>query len=183
MEEWKIIAKCQAWELDYFSHLYDNYIDKIYSFVYLKTSSKEVSEDIVSDVFLSALNKISSYKLVENASFGSWLYRIASNKVIDYYRMNKVTEDVWDYLDMSIQNDIVNDIDNKDKLEKVLSFISELKEDQKQIMMLRIWDDLSYKEIADITGKSVDTCKKTVSRTLKKISGAIATFILILFAL
>jgi RNA polymerase sigma-70 factor (ECF subfamily) len=78
--------------LDYFSKIYDKYIDKIYKFVYLKTSNKEVAEDIVSDVFLSALNNIKSFRLDENSSFNSWIYKIAYNKIIDFYKKNENTK-------------------------------------------------------------------------------------------
>jgi RNA polymerase sigma factor (sigma-70 family) len=59
----------------------------------------------------------------------------------------------------------------------VLSFIETLKADQKEVVLLRVWEDLSYKEISEITGKSLDNCKKIVSRSLKNIQ---ANFILIL---
>ncbi|MDR2411629.1 MAG: RNA polymerase sigma factor [Candidatus Peribacteria bacterium] len=75
-------------------------MDKIYRFVYLKTTNTEVAEDIVSDVFLSALDKVSSFRIDENSSVSAWFYRIAHNKVIDYYKVNKIYEDVDDYLDL-----------------------------------------------------------------------------------
>jgi RNA polymerase sigma-70 factor (ECF subfamily) len=65
MGDEKIIAKIQAGETEYFSSIYDSYIDSIYRYVYLKTSVKEVAEDITSDVFLSALKNISRFKLRE----------------------------------------------------------------------------------------------------------------------
>jgi len=60
----------------------------------LKTTNREVAEDIVSDVFLSAINNISSFKIESSSSVQAWLYKIAYNKVIDFYRTNKDFEDV-----------------------------------------------------------------------------------------
>jgi RNA polymerase sigma factor (sigma-70 family) len=60
----------------------------------LKTTNREIAEDIVSDVFISALTNIKSFRLEEGSSVKSWLYRIANNKVIDFYRTNKQTAEV-----------------------------------------------------------------------------------------
>lgn len=180
MEDIKVIEKCQEGQLDYFWKIYDKYIDKIYKFVYLKTTNREVAEDIVSDVFISALNNISKFKLEETSSVKSWLYRIANNKVIDFYRTNKETWDIWDYLDMSIKNDFAEDVDNKEKLKEVFGYLDTIKKEHKEIVLYRIWEDLSYKEISEITWKSVDNCKKIVSRTLKTISSNFVLLLLIL---
>lgn len=183
MEDLKLMQKCFDWNLDCFWKIYERYIDKIYKFVYLKTSNKELAEDIVSDVFISALNNINSFKFDENSNVKAWLYRIANNKVIDFYRTNKNYEEIWDYLEMSIKTDIWANIDNKTKLEEVVSYLQDIKKEHREIVLYRIWEDLSYREISEITGKSVDNCKKVVSRTLKNISANFLLFILILLTL
>lgn len=180
MEDIKIIKKCISWELDYFWEIYDKYIDKIYKYIYLKTSSKEVAEDLTSETFLSAFNSVKTFKIYDNCSVQAWIYRIASNKVIDFYRTNKETEEIWDYLEMSEKEDFWEKIDNKDKLKEVFNYLKDFKKEQREIFILRIWDDLSYKEIAEITWMSVDNCKQIVSRTIKAIN---ANFIFILLLL
>ncbi|MDD2871724.1 MAG: RNA polymerase sigma factor [Candidatus Gracilibacteria bacterium] len=180
MEDLKIMQRCLDGQLEYFGKIYEKYIDKIYKFVYLKTTNKELAEDIVSDVFISALNSINSFRIDETSSVKSWIYRIAHNKVIDYYRTFKQTEDIGDYLDMSVQTDNAEQIDNKDKLNEVLQYLNTIKKEQREILIYRIWDDLSYNEISEITGKSVDNCKKIVSRQLKIISANFVIFIFIL---
>lgn len=180
MEDLKIMERCLDGQIDYFWKIYDKYIDKIYKFVYLKTSNKELAEDIVSDVFISALNNLKTFRLDNESSVKSWLYRIANNKVIDFYRTRKVTSDVWDYLEMSINTDFWRNIDNRDKLKEIFIYLKWIKKEQREILMYRIWEDLSYKEISEITGTSVDNCKQIVSRTLKIIS-ANFTLILLIF--
>lgn len=177
------MEKCLDWNLNYFWDIYDKYVDKIYSFVYQKTTNKEVAEDIVSDVFISALNNINSFRVEEWSSVKSWLYRIAYNKIIDFYRTNKEFEEIWDCLDMSINSDFAQDLDNKEKLKEVFLYIKDIKKEHRDILIYRIWDDLSYKEISDITWLSVDNCKKIVSRTLKTISANFVILILILIIL
>lgn len=67
------------------------------------------------------------------------------------------------------ESNFTHDIDNKSKLEEVLTYMSSLSEKEQAILRLRIWDELSYQEIADITGESVVNAKKIVSRSLAKI--------------
>jgi RNA polymerase sigma-70 factor, ECF subfamily len=178
MEDKELVIQCQSGNLGVFWELYDRYIDRIYKFIYLKTSSREVAEDITSEVFYKAMNSIGSFRTTEEwTSFKSWIYTIANNKVIDFYRTQKQVADIEDCYDLWIHNDFSWDVDNKDKLDKVFDFIATLKVDQKEVVLLRIWEDLSYKEISEITGKSLDNCKKIVSRSLKNIQ---ANFILIL---
>jgi RNA polymerase sigma factor (sigma-70 family) len=180
MEDLKLMEKCLNGQLDFFWKIYNRYIDRIYKFVYLKTTNREIAEDIVSDVFISALTNIKSFRLEEGSSVKSWLYRIANNKVIDFYRTNKQTAEVWDYLEMSTFEDFWEQIDNKDKLKEVFSYLGTIKKEHREIVLYRIWEDLSYKEISEITWKSVDNCKKIVSRTLKSISANFVLLILIL---
>ncbi|MDD2907758.1 MAG: RNA polymerase sigma factor [Candidatus Gracilibacteria bacterium] len=183
MDDLKLMEKCLGGNLDYFGEIYDRYIDKIYNFVYLKTTNKEVAEDIVSDVFMSALNNINSFRVEEGSSVKAWLYKIAYNKVIDFYRTNKENLDIGDYLEMSVNSDFAQDLDNKDKLKEVFGYLKTIKKEHRDILIYRIWDDLSYKEISEITGLSVDNCKKIVSRTLKVISANFLILIMILIIL
>lgn len=180
MTDIEVIQKCKVWDMDYFWILYDKYIDKIYKYIYLKTSSKETAEDITSEVFLKALDKIKNFKIYDWCSVQAWFYKIASNKVIDFYKKNKTTEEIWDYLELSIFENYNEKIDNKDKLSEVISFLKTLKKEQRDVFMLRIWDDLSYKEISEITWKNVDNCKKIVSRIIKKINTNLLVLLLLI---
>lgn len=183
MEDISLMKKCIDWDLQYFWKIYDRYVDKIYKFVYLKTTNKEIAEDLVSDVFISALNNVSKFRLEDWSSVKSWLYRIANNKVIDFYRTNKQVEDVGDYLEMSLKQDFWQDVDNKEKLKEVFSYLETIKQEHKDIVLYRIWEDLSYREIALLTWKSVDNCKKIVSRTLKAISVNFMLLVLLLIVI
>lgn len=170
MDDIEIMQKCLSWEMEYFWKLYDKYIDKIYKYIYLKTSSKDIAEDITSDVFLSAINKINTFKIYEWCSAQAWLYKIACNKVIDFYRTNKETEEIWDYLEMSTNENFWENLDNKEKLKEVFNYLKTFKKEYREIFILRIWDWLSYSEISEITWKSIDNCKQIISRIIKAIN-------------
>jgi len=180
MDEIEYIKHVQNWDKKFFWHLYDLYIDKIYSFIYLKTYDKEIAEDLTSEVFFKALDKINQYKYKKWARFSSWLYKIAYNRVVDFYKWKKEELSLDSIFELSVENDIAKEIDNKDKVKEVYDFINSLKQEHKEIIIMRLWDNLSYKEISEITWKSVDNCKKIFSRNLKVINENIILSILIL---
>jgi DNA-directed RNA polymerase specialized sigma24 family protein len=72
-------------------------------------------------------------------------------------------------LEFWYEADFANDIDNRDKIKEIFSFFETLNPKHKQILIMRIWDDLSFKEISEMTWESVDNCKKIVSRTMIKL--------------
>lgn len=170
MTEKEVITLCQKWNLDHFGVLYETYVDKIYKFVYLKTYDKSLAQDITSETFLKALDKIKTFKNNEESSFKAWIYRIAYNMIIDDYKVVNRKVSIDEVIEQWYDVDFGNDLDNKDKLKEIFEFFDTLNPKHKQILIMRIWDDLSFKEISELSWESVDNCKKIVSRTLIKVS-------------
>lgn len=164
------VSLCQKWKIEYFSVVFDEYFDKIYKFIFLKTYDKEVAEDITSEVFLKALDKINTFKNNKDSNFNAWIYRIAYNLVVDNYKVANKTVNIEELLETAYDLDFARDIDNKEKIKEIFKFFETLNPKHKQILIMRLWDDLSFKEISQLTGESVDNCKKIVSRTLWKIN-------------
>lgn len=180
MSEQELIELCQKWQLENFSIIYEKYIDQIYKFIYLKTYDKELSEDITSQTFLKAIDKISSFKVWENANFKAWIYRIAYNLVIDNYKQKKENLNLDEIIEIWYSENFWQNLDNKEQLKEIFAYFDTLKENHKQILIMRLWDDLSYKEISVLTGESVDNCKKVVSRTLSKVPNTYMSLLFIL---
>lgn len=180
MNELDIIKKIQSWDNSLFWELYDLYVDKIYNFIYLKTYDSWIAEDLTSETFFKALEKIDSFRSIDWAWFSSWIYRIAYNKVIDHYKAKKEELSLDNIFDLWEENNFWKSIDDKDKIKEVFEFINWLNREHKEIIIMRLWDNLSYKEIAEITGKNVDNCKKIFSRNMKKINENITLVLLIL---
>jgi RNA polymerase sigma-70 factor (ECF subfamily) len=180
MRDRKYITRFQAGDFEAFGFLYERYIDNIFAFVYRKTSDREVAEDITSKVWMKALRSLEFFGEKDNANFKSWIYRIAQNTVIDYYRTRKEQVDIDNIVETGICNNFAKNIDNKDKLWDVVKYLSTLKPIEQEIVTLRIWDDLSYKQIAGLVEKKEDNCKKIFSRALKKIQENIVMIMLIL---
>jgi len=180
MDDLQLVKRFQSWDTAVFSELYEWYIDKIYTFIYHKTYNQQVAEDICQDVFMKAFDKLSKFKIDKKSSFQSWLYTIAYNKVIDTYRKQKDSSSLEDILEIWQQSDIHKIIDDKQKLKEVLAYINEMKSEHRDVIMMKVWEWLSYKQISDITGMSVVNCKKIFSRTSKKLAEHFALFIFLL---
>ena len=89
-----LIKQYQGGNFDSFARLYDKYIDQIYRFIYLKTSNKESSEDLTSEVFMKAMRWLEKVQAKLNFNFKSWLYTVARNTVIDFYRNEEILSEV-----------------------------------------------------------------------------------------
>jgi RNA polymerase sigma-70 factor (ECF subfamily) len=164
----KIVLSCQSGQLNDFGILYDKYIKKIYDFIYYKTTHKETAEDLTSQTFFKALEKINTFD-ASKGTFAAWLYRIARNNVIDHYRTKKNDINVEDVWDLAGDEELDRDLDNKEKTEQIKKYISKINIEQREIIMMRVWQEMSYQEIAEITGKSEDVCRMTFSRAIKKL--------------
>ena len=157
MEDLKIIKRIQNWEKNLFWKIYEKYVDEIYKFIYLKTTNTEISED---------------------ANFRARIYKIAYNKTINYYKVCDRETGICEYIDLPCEQDFAWDLDNKEEIKNILSYLKTLSDNERNVIIYRIWHDLSFKEISEILWISLDNCKKISSRTLKKIN---SNFLILLF--
>ncbi|PIS04613.1 MAG: hypothetical protein COT81_05610 [Candidatus Buchananbacteria bacterium CG10_big_fil_rev_8_21_14_0_10_42_9] len=179
--ELQAIQECQQGKLDSFGALYDLYIKKIYNFIYYKTLHKETAEDLTSKTFIKALDKIGTFK-IDQGTFSAWIYQIARNNVIDYYRSQKQEIDIEDVWDLSAKP-FKAEVEAKMELEKVQKYIQGIPSEQREIIILRVWEGLSYKEIADIVGKNENNCKVIYSRAMSKLRQQMPLSLLLIFLL
>lgn len=180
--EAELVASCKSGHLQDFDPLYRSYVERIYAFSYRRAPSREVAEDITSATFLRALEKIGSFDPARGV-FSAWLYGIAKNALTDYYRSLKTTVPIEDAWDLPSDSDATEDTGkrlNREQLKKALSTLDSRK---REILLLRFWDDLSYKEIAELTGESEGNCKMIVSRSVQSLRGMLplAALLLLLF--
>jgi RNA polymerase sigma-70 factor (ECF subfamily) len=182
MNEEKIIKNCQNSNLKEFTFLYEKYIRKIYDFVYYKTHHKETAEDLVSLVFMKALEKIGSFDL-EKGTFQAWLYQIARNTVIDHYRTRKKDRNIEDVWDLAGDEDLARDLDTREKLKQVEKYLKNIKSEHRDIIIMRVWQGLGHAEIAQALGKSEASIKMIYSRAIRKLRKEMPLAIYILFLL
>lgn len=137
---------------------------KIYGFIYSKISDRDISNDIFQDTFIKVIKTLKSNSYNEEGKFLPWIMRIAHNLIIDHFRKNKkmpMFRETEEFSIFSIMSDDSLTIENKiiaDQVEMDLKrLIEELPSDQKEVLFMRIYQDMSFKEISEITGVSINT--------------------------
>lgn len=164
-DEAALVASCQRGLLDSFDPLYRHYVDPLYGYVYRRTLDRPLAEDIVSQAFMQALEKIRLYK-PDRGPFAAWLYGIARNLITDHFRRPRDHQDIETVWDLSSDENVQLDVDDRINVEHIRKALQSIDPDKRDIVMLRVWDGLSYAQIAALTGKSEGNCKVIVSRTL-----------------
>jgi len=137
---------------------------RIYGFIYSKIADRDTSNDIFQDTFIKVIKTLKSQSYNEEGKFLPWVMRIAHNLIIDHFRRNKkmpLFRETEEFSIFSIMSDDSLTIENKMISEQVevdiKRLIDELPNDQKEVLMMRMYQDMSFKEIAEITGVSINT--------------------------
>lgn len=149
--------------------LYGEIQPKLYSFFYMKTGSKEIAEDLTQEVFYEALKSYGSFK--GNCSLKTWIFSIANNLLKKHYRKKIYTKALEDKLTIApnITENLEESIINKDKRQQLTKAINLLDDLTKEIVLLRIYGELSFKEIGDTLNKSENYARVTFHRGKLKI--------------
>ena len=147
-----------------FDLLVDRYKSKVYTTIFLIVKDQDVAEDLLQDVFVKVVNTLHSDKYNEEGKFQPWVMRIAHNLAIDYFRKAKrkptiLLEDGSNLFNsMRFAEESSEELRIKEEtLDLVRKLIDELPEAQKEVVILRHYMDLSFQEIADQTGVSINT--------------------------
>ena len=138
--------------------------DKVFAFILSKIKNYNLAHDVFQDTFIKVINSLKRGKYNEEGKFVPWVMRIAHNLVIDHFRMQKKTRsitptkdfDIFDVISDNDKNAEENMIDNQISSD-VRKLIEKLPKDQKEVLKMRYYRDLSFKEIAEITDVSINT--------------------------
>ena len=147
-----------------FEALIQKHKNKIYAFILSKIRNRDLAEDIFQETFIKVINSLQKGKYNEEGKFLPWVMRIANNLVIDYFRKSKKMRtiaptddfDIFDILqdgEKNIEDNLVNNQIHKD----LRKLIEHLPEDQKEVLKMRYYAELSFKEISECTGVSINT--------------------------
>ncbi|UII79743.1 RNA polymerase sigma factor [Flagellimonas sp. CMM7] len=144
--------------------LINRHNQRISSFIYSKVMDRDVAEDIFQDTFIKVIKTLKRGSYSEEGKFLPWVMRIAHNLIIDHFRKNKRMPKFEGSDDFNIFSVIRDEKLNaekqiiKDQIDSDLTFlIDELPEDQKEVLLMRIYKDMSFKEISENTGVSINT--------------------------
>lgn len=145
--------------------LYKRYERKLYTYILLMVRNPHLAEDLLQETFIKAIKSVKEGRYSETNRFGSWLMRIAHNLVIDQFRLNKqyrvVSNNDFPMDIFSTPRFAEATVEQRMVYERVLyevrMLIDFLPEDQREVVMLRFYGDLSFKEIAEATNVSINT--------------------------
>jgi RNA polymerase sigma-70 factor (ECF subfamily) len=137
---------------------------RIFSFILSKILDREIAEDIFQDTFIKVINTLKRGKYNEEGKFLPWVMRIAHNLIIDHFRRikripkfnNTDDFDIFDVLSdemLSVENQMIKE----QILGDVKNLVEELPDDQKEVLIMRMYKDMSFKEIAENTDVSINT--------------------------
>ena len=147
---------------DAFDQLLKKYSDKVFAYIIRTVKNEDVANDIFQDTFVKAILTIKQGRYTENGKFPAWITRIAHNLIIDYYRQTKAENlqsssisevDVLNRKELSIEEDIIS----RQLMEDVRSLIKYLPDPQREVLTMRFYRNMSFKEIAEETRVSINT--------------------------
>ncbi len=177
-EEKGLIGAAQNGDSASFGKLYDRYAEQIYRFIFLKTGHKGDAEDLLHEVFLAGWRTIGAYELRSDVPFTSWLYRIAGNRVIDWYRTRKNSSS----LDEMTENNtlpielastshtaLLEALDRGFEIESIMKGIHGLADMEQTVLLMRFVEDLSPEEVGNATGKTASAVRLIQHRALNKL--------------
>lgn len=165
-------------DADAFGKIYDRHYSQIFGYVLRRTASIDVAQDVTSDVFFKALKNIRQFSW-RDVPFSSWLYRIASHEIANYFRKNKqghfcleeVSKSI-SFADPSVETELLEAEAELKRHEEFLILhesISKLSVKYQEVITLRFFENKQLKEIGEILGKREGTVKSLLHRGLGKI--------------
>jgi RNA polymerase sigma factor (sigma-70 family) len=165
VSDYELIMRFIKGEQSSFEQLIHRHKNKVFAYINLYIRDEALAEDIFQDTFLKVFQSVKAGKYSDNGKFISWVMRIAHNLIIDHFRrikqMNTISNDNYEsdifnskrFAEDSIEDNIIKKQIHQD----IRKMISNLPDDQKEVVILRHYAGLSFKEIADITDVSINT--------------------------
>ena len=159
-----LVRKAAAGNVEAFGELYSVYLDRIYRYVFYQVHNKTTAEDLTEEIFIKAWRGIRKYRWT-GLPFSSWLYRIAHNHVVDYFRTSKQCQSLAE--DIAADDDQPEEVvEKKQILQSLLRAISTLPAQQRHIITLKFVGGLDNRKIERITGKNQGAIRVMQMRAL-----------------
>ncbi|HIJ53801.1 MAG TPA: sigma-70 family RNA polymerase sigma factor [Planctomycetes bacterium] len=162
-----IIDGCKAGSGESFSRLVDIYASRLYGYFYRLTGNRELSDELLSELFVKLVVKIGSYK---GGAFESWLFKIATNIFHDYLRSKQRRKKLLEVRKKELKSKIIEPKRSEsDRIDKLQIQIKKLNADTRELIMLRFYSQLSLKEMAEMRGEPMGTTMSKLHRGLKRL--------------
>jgi RNA polymerase sigma-70 factor (ECF subfamily) len=164
----RIISGCKSGDAESFSEVVDIYASRFYGYFYRLTGNRETSDDLLSELFVKLVEKISSFK---GGSFESWLFKTASNIFYDYLRDKQRQKKLFDAQKNQFESEEVTYAkeSGSERIDELQTQLGRLDTDTRELIMLRFYSQASFKEIAAMRSEPIGTTLSKLHRGLKKL--------------
>lgn len=165
----RIISGCKSGDTQAFAQMVDIYAGRCYGYFYRLTSNRDLSEELLCELFMRLVEKIGSYK---GGAFDSWLFRVAANIFHDHLRTRQRRKKLLDAkrAELELRPTEVRKSDNRDEtLDRLQVQLNRLDADTHELIVLRFYSELSFKEIAELRSEPIGTALSKLHRGLKKL--------------
>lgn len=164
-----IITGCQQGDEHCFSRLVDLYAGRLYGYFFRLTGHRDVSDELLSELYVKLVEKIGSYR---GGAFEAWLFRIASNLFHDYLRRKQRQKELLETVKAEFESDVYERADAEDeRSERLQKQLGRLDADTRELIVLRFYSQLSFKEMAKLRSEPLGTTLARMHRGLKKLRG------------
>jgi RNA polymerase sigma-70 factor (ECF subfamily) len=170
VDEEKLIGRAQAGDPEAFSDLYRTYVQAIHRYLLLRVSGSAVAEDLTAEVFLRAVDSLPRYSH-RGLPFGAWLFRIARDRLVDYYRQS-ARQPIAE-LSESLSSDMPEPDARAEDAEQsaaLYAALEQLTDDQRDVIQFRFMEDWSLEQTAQAMNKSVNAVKALQHRALNALN-------------
>lgn len=154
------------------NELIAHFYPSIYAYVYKQTLNKELSMDLTQEIFISMLHSIHQYD-DKKASFKTWLYRIATYKVVDYFRSRHYTyaqsTDSMEFVEVAATSDFAIELEYKEDIQRVTEMLNAFHVKDQQILRLKLFAEHTFSEIASTLDIPESSIKTKYYSAIKKI--------------
>jgi RNA polymerase sigma-70 factor, ECF subfamily len=164
----EILTRAKSGKEEALTILYNHYYERLYRFIYYRVSHKEVAEDLTEEVFIKSFRNLKN--LEQTAAFEGWLFQIARNQVIDYYRSKKSTvplEEIENTLEY--ETNIVDIVNLQTEQTLLIKILKELNSDQQMVIKLKFIEDLDNETIANLMDKTEGSIRVLQHRAIAKL--------------
>ncbi|MEG0377386.1 MAG: sigma-70 family RNA polymerase sigma factor [Eubacterium sp.] len=159
-------------ELNSIEEMYEEYYPKLYNYIYYRTLNRETTEDIVSEVFLKVMYRLRSYR-PERGCFSTWIYTIAKNTLIDYFRKNHTNEDIEAYSNVCFPMPDDFEIINNETLKRIRQALAVLNDRERLMFYYKYYLEMPNKKIAQVMEMNESTVSTVIQRAHVKIKNKI----------
>ncbi len=158
-----LVKKAKEYDKNALASICEYFYTRIYKFVFFKVANSSDAEDITSDVFVKMVNRLET----QNGSFTAWLYKIANNTVIDYYRQRETKKTIEFNEKLKNNAQSYNKVEDNLTLEKIRASLNKLTDDQQEFITHKFFNGLDNNEISEIMNKTQETLRVLQYRALK----------------